>query len=441
MSTNRMPATRRSLQHGFGTLTVSLSLLLGLSITAFYLNRNVVFEQKTAVNYMQSAKALEYAEAGLEWATGMLNSPYDIDAACVPLTTSVKSFRKIYVLTKYGDATTPSSDVIPATTTYPGCSLNGAAWTCSCPTPTAGQTVAVLGATLVPKFTVAFETVAGDLEAVRVTSWGCAPQAAVCGSGQTAGADASARLSVILKLKPVLRAGPSAALTCGTSCAVGGSYNIINTEVGTNGILVNAGTTITTSPGTTLTSIPGQPTGNALVGSDSSLSTLASSDPTCNQSQMFNAYFGSTISAYANDPTTKTLSCGSAADCSNQLSTAYDQGWRAFYFSSAVQLSGNGTLGSLSDPITLVTPNALTINGNWDVYGMIFSNSADYNNLGTGASNITGALVTCADYNNNGNGTLAYSSSVLTNLRRSTALAVRVPGSWRDFTLSTDAKP
>jgi len=441
MSTNRVSATRRSLQHGFGTLTVSLSLLLGLSITAFYLNRNVVFEQKTAVNYMQSAKALEYAEAGLEWATGMLNSPYDIDASCVAQTTSLKSFRKIYVMTKYGDATSPSSDVIPAATTYPGCFLSGAAWSCSCPAPTAGPTVAALGATLVPKFTVAFEAVAGDAEAVRVTSWGCTAQSAVCGSGQTASADASARLSVILKLKPVLRAGPSSSLTCGTSCTIGGSYNIVNSDVGTNGILVNAGTTVTTAPGVTWTSIPGQPTANALVGTDSSLSALASSDPTCNESQMFNAYFGSKISSYMDDPTTKPLSCGSAADCSSQLTTAYDQGWRAFYFSSAVQLSGSGTLGSLSDPITMVTPNALTINGNWNIFGMIFSNSADYNNLGTGAANITGALVTCAAYSNNGNGTLAYSSDVLKNLRRSTALAVRVPGSWRDFTLSTDAKP
>lgn len=441
MSTNRKPLTRRGLQHGFGTLAVSLSLLLALSIAAFYLNRNIVFEQKTAVNYMQSAKALEYAEAGLEWATGMLNSPYDIDSACVAQTTSVKSFRKIYVMTKYGALVSPSSDVIPATTTYPGCALNGAAWACNCPAPTAGQTVAALGSALVPKFTVAFEAVSGDAEAVRVTSWGCAPQAAVCGSGQTAGADASARLSVILKLKPVLRAAPSSPLTCGTSCTVGGAYNIVNREVGTNGILVNAGTTITTAPGTTYTSIPGQPTANALVGGDSSLGALASSDPTCNESQMFNAYFGSTISSYVDDPTTKSLSCGSAADCSNQLATAYNQGWRAFYFSSDVQLSGNGALGSLSDPVTLVTPGALTIDGNWDIYGMIFSNSADYNNLGTGAANITGALVSCAAYNNNGNGTLAYSSDVLTNLRRSTALAVRVPGSWRDFTLSTDAKP
>jgi hypothetical protein len=423
-------------------LAVSLALLLGLSIAAFYLNRNIVFEQKTAVNYMQSAKALEYAEAGLEWATGMLNSPYDIDGSCVALTTSAKSFRKIYVLTKYGDASSPSSDVIPATNTYPGCALNGAAWACKCPTPTTSEQVANLGSSLVPKFTVAFEAVAGDAEAVRVTSWGCTAQAAVCRSGQTTGADASARLSVILKLKPVLRAAPSSSLTCGTSCTIGGSYNIVNSDVGTNGILVNAGTTITTSPGTTLSSIPGQPTANALVGSDSSLSSLASSDPTCNQSQMFNAYFGSSIANYMSNPTTKTLSCGSAADCNAKLMDAYDQGWRDFYFSSDVQLSGNGTLGSLSDPITMVTPGALTINGNWNVYGMVFSNSADYNNLGTGAANITGAIVSCAAYNNNGNGTLAYSAAVMTNLRRSTALAVRVPGSWRDFTLKTiDTKP
>ena len=54
-----------------------------------------------------------------------------------------------------------------------------------------------------------------------------------------------------------------------------------------------------------LATLPGQPTGNALVGNDASLSALSSADPTCSNSNMFKAYFGSTIEAYRDAPSTK----------------------------------------------------------------------------------------------------------------------------------------
>ena len=79
---------------------------------------------------------------------------------------------------------------------------------------------------------------------------------------------------MILKLRPLLRAAPSAALTCGTSCAPGGSYNIINTDVASNGYLVDAGTTITTGNGVTYQTIPGQPVQNALIAGDQSLFSI-----------------------------------------------------------------------------------------------------------------------------------------------------------------------
>ena len=80
-----------------------------------------------------------------------------------------------------------------------------------------------------------------------------------------------------------------------------------------------------------------------------------------------------------------------------------------------------------------MTPNAIDINGTWDIYGLIFSNSAQWNDLGTGSATIHGAQISCAAYQNNGNGTLTYDADALKNLRRLNSLLVRVPGSWRDF--------
>lgn len=418
-------------QRGIGSLVVVVLLLFASLLALTYLNRGILFEQRTSANQMRSTQALELAEAGIEWATGMLNAPYDIGPACTLLTTTNESFRKRYLMTNW-NAAPPSSDIAVAPA-RPACRFTAAGMTCSCPaaSSTSVPTIAGLGGS----FSVGFAAVAGDAEAVQVTSWGCTATdgGEACNASNAAGADASARVEVILKLRPVLRAVPASPLTCGTSCTLGGSYNITNTDVPTNGVLVNAGTSISTAPGTSLATLPGQPTANALIGNDVSLSSLSSADTTCSNSKMFQAYFGSTIETYRDAPSTKIVACTSASDCKGQLSSAYADGWRAFYFSTDLHLSGNDTLGSESDPVTLVTPNAIDINGNWVLYGLVFSNSANWNDTGTGSAVIEGAQISCAAYKNNGNGTINYNANALKSARRYTAVMVRVPGSWKDF--------
>jgi Tfp pilus assembly protein PilX len=430
-------------RRGFGTLAISMILLFVTSIGVLYANRSVLFEQRTSASQVQATLAHEVAEGALEWAAGMLNSPFDIGTDCGFLTTTNTSFRLKYVLTKF-TATPSVADVVPTTTTFPGCKIDPATGTttCNCPNvPVSGTAVANTGAAVQPSFSIAFEPVAGSSDAVRVTAYACTAQAATCSSTNFAAAGGNARLSVVMKLRPLLRVVPAAPLTCGTSCTVGGSFNLVNADVNTNGILINAGTTISVSNGTTATTLPGQPAANAMVGGDGSLSALSSPDPTCNNSQMFNAYFGTTMAKYRANPSTKVLSCAGTADCKTKIDAAYAEGWRAFYFDSDFQLSGNNTYGTAADPISVVTPNALQITGNNVFHGLIFSNNSDWNNTGTGSSTIYGAQVTCAAYKSNGNGTISYDPDVLKRIQIRTGLLVRVPGSWRDFRVNSDTLP
>ena len=122
-------------QRGAAALAVSMLLLFASSIVVFYLNRGLIFEQKTSANQLRSTAAFEVAEAGVEWATGMLNRPYDIDASCNPLATVDVSFLRRYIQTDYllgitGVAVSPN--------TFPGCKISGTTLTCRCPTPAAG---------------------------------------------------------------------------------------------------------------------------------------------------------------------------------------------------------------------------------------------------------------------------------------------------------------
>jgi hypothetical protein len=422
-------------QRGAASLAVVMLLLFATALGVLHLNRGLLFDQRISANQMRATQALESAEAGIEWATGMLNSPYNIDTDCELSDTATATFRKRYVMTQW-DATPSSSAAIPADNVFPGCRLTADGPACDCPdVPAAGQpdAVASLGTDIEPSFTVSFAAVAGDPEAVQITSRGCVASENVCSPDDAAATDGNAVVTTIIKIRPLLRAAPAAPLTCGKSCTIGGSYNLINANVETNGVLVNAGEGITTGPGTDLSTLPGVPSQNALVGNDASLANLSSNDPTCENSAMFNAYFGSTIEKYRAAPSTKQLSCTSASDCKNKITDAYGDGWRSFYFDTDVHLSGNGTLGSSADPVTLVTASGLDINGTWDIYGLVFSNSAEINDLGTGSASIHGAQIACASYRNNGNGTTEYDADALKNARRFTGTMVRVPGSWRDF--------
>jgi hypothetical protein len=436
----------RRVQRGVATLTVALLLLFVASLAMLYVNRGVLVEQRTSAVQMQSSHTLEVAEAALEWATGMLNSPYSIGSDCkLSNVANAPSFRQTYVMTKAKAAASPSTDVIPSTAN-PGCKIDPAtgALTCNCP----ANGAAALGAAELPGFTVAFEKVpdpsnpAATLnDAVKVTVWACAAQAASCKPEDYQNSEGHQRVVAVLKLGPAPRI-PSAPLTCGTSCDVKGSFNVINTDVATNGILINAGTTINVDGGALngLKTLEGQPAENAQIANDASLLALSSKDPTCDQSAMFSAYFSMTIEQFRYATSTKRLSCSSTSDCKSKLDAAYAANWRSFYFETDLQLSGKNEYGSLAEPITIVTPNAIKINGDTVIYGLIFSNSADWNDIGTGSATIYGAQVTCAAYNTNGNGTLKYDADVLKNMRRMTAPLVRVPGSWRDFILESDAK-
>lgn len=435
-----LPSHRR--QRGIGVLAVVLTMLVSSSIGLLYLNRGLLFEQKSAANLTQSTLALETAEAGLEWATGMLNSPFDIAANCAFQTTANSSFRKRYVLTRAGAPTNPSTDVAAATNVFPGCKLTATGRTCSCPTvPSSGIATTSLGSAESPGFTVAFQNVAGDVEAVQVTVYACTARAEACTPTTFTTADGNARVSVIMKLKPTLRSVPAAPMTCGISCTIGGSFNVVNSDVNTNGILVNAGSAISLGAGVSMSTLPGQPSSTALVGGDASLSALASNDLTCANSKMFNSYFGTSLAQYQSSPTTKTISCSSSSDCKSQMTDAYTAGWRAFYFSTDLQLSGTNNFGTQAEPIMIATPNAIKINGNTEIYGLIFSNSANWDDLGTGTSTIHGAQIACGETKLNGNGTVDYDPVALANARRLTAASVRVSGSWRDFRINSDTLP
>lgn len=415
----------RAAQRGIGTLAISMLLLVGASIVIFYLNRSLIFEQRSSANQLRSTTALEVADAGLEWATGMLNRPEHIGLDCNPSATASASFRDKYVPTD-----PVSGSLVPTDKVVPGCNMSGTVLSCGCPeVPASGTATAPLSTGEWPGFTVSFAAVPGDGDSVRITAVGCNAVGGACTDLAAVAADATATVQAIVKLSPAFRAPPAAALTCGGAGCDIGSSTVENRDVATNGITVNAAGMATT-PADQLATIAGLPPENSVLAGDASLAALATADPGCGNSALFRAYFGSTLTAYKNSPRTKKLSCGASSACA-ELGTAYDAGWRSFYSEGGLQLSGTDTLGSSTDPLTIVSPGAVTVSDGIVLHGLVYAGGAA--TLGAGTPSLRGALLACGAFTGPGSGTLTYDPVALRNVQRSSAVMVRVPGSWRDF--------
>jgi len=247
-------------------------------------------------------------------------------------------------------------------------------------------------------------------------------------------------------LLPIVRAAPAAALTTGGYAQVCSSFNITNTSAVANGYLVNSGGQIQVGNGTylsgtmppgapncgggggqTLVTTPGTPLASAMVASDTSLSTIASTSDS-----MFSAFFGTTLNQFRDIACTVTGN-NAGARASNLLALYNgSQRCRDFWIDGDIQFSGNASLGSATDPVTMVSSSAMDFNGNYDIWGIVYSDSTSVNALGTGTSDIHGAMITRGNYRNNGNGTIIFDPDVF-GLIQDRGRMVRVPGTWRDF--------
>jgi len=430
-------------QRGAATLVVSLILLFGMTLIAFFVNRSMLFEQKTSANQLRSTRAFETAEAGIEWATSMLNDIRTINASCTNTgTTNTESFRQKYVPYNSGFA--------PVSTVQPGCSISSSntaspTLSCGCPSVAAAAAAAAgttpyLAATSNPTFTVKFDpNILPDgttsTDSVLLTSYGCTATDGRCVPGGTNTADAYQKISIILKLRPAIASFPAAAITTGGSLQLtSAASSVSNTDLASNGVLVNSGGGINTTSVAgcngalkdfaTAATLPGTPWPSAMLANDTSLSALSA-----NPDAMFASFFGTTLAQFQSSTSTKNLtSCGSVV---NDFTTAFNQGFRSFYTTCDFQT--NNDMGTTQNPIIFVTTGELRINGGADVYGMVYVDRANFDAQGLGNASINGALIVRGDYCANANADYNYDADVLSKLGAGSGSLIRIPGSWKDF--------
>ena len=459
-------------QRGAASLVIAVLLLVGMTLVAFFGNRVYIFEQKTSANQFRATKAFETAEAGLEWAIGKLNDPKVIDAepSCATATTGFfgkKSFRDRYgnPQSKDPDDTSAGSSGFYPTTILPilrtvsqaACSINSAgALTCNCPHPedTYPDNHPTLGADDDARFRVEFKRVKDDpltvpVEptdplSIEIIAIGCTSKDPACdlvSDGKKA--DATAVVRALVKVVPTFGNAPSSALTTGSATNIAGNLSVVNTDPSTNGITINAGTSVVQGTSTSVVTLPGTPPSASILDNDASLTALTNADT--NGDLFFQSYFGKTMEAYRNDSQTKVITaadCATATACGTLVSSWYNQGFQQFWIYPDVQFTNAnlptaGTLGTPDRPIFLAGDGNLELKSNLVAYGMLYAATAsateNWDYSGSGSGTVFGALVSRGSFNK-GSGTLniVFDPKVFGMGSAPSGVLVKVPGSWRD---------
>lgn len=419
------------------SLMLTLAILFIVSLTTLYLNKNQVMDTRASANNMRAAQAQELVDSAIDWAVGMASSPLDLDNTCTIKTSpGTQTFRRRYI---QGDLEN-TSDVTATSWMHVGCRIAGdGSRTCDCPTPTDGSTGDVWpnpSGAAADSFVISFEDVPNDTKAIRMNVQACIGGTGMCTPTIAQTADGSARGSVVMKLLPTLRMAPEAALNCGRNCATGGA-NLKNTDVNTNGTLVDAGGSVTGLTGT-MTTLSGTPLDNAFVRNDISILFASQYDPYCTNSAVFQSYFAVPLAQYAAAIDTKKISCSSASSCASAVNSAFSQGWRNFYFTSAAVFN-SGTYGTPTDPVFFIGASDIDFSGPATINGLLYTNSTNWTqntswSTGLGYANINGTVLACHDVSfTAGNVNFNYAPDVVFRLRNASGSFAKVPGSWRDF--------
>jgi hypothetical protein len=416
-----------SSQRGAAALIVVVVLFFILAMVTAYAGRNLIFEQRTSINNQRATQAFEMAEAGLDFAVGLLSSGR-IDEACASTTdTTATTFRQRHLGMDANGRFTQSAGQADL---RPTCMMLTAGPSCSCPAAGAPGLAEPVG--FAPTIQLRMDTT-GLVQPglVRVTSRGCSSIGTQCYEASTKGrADAVAEVSALLALNSALATPPTAALTARGTVNLGGyAVTLSNADQPSNGITVDAGGAVLNVNAARITSVPGTPGTASIRAADPSLSALTAD-------RLFVSLFGMDRATYRSQPALVRVTC--SGDCDNAIAQAVSANpGRIVWVQGPATIDSNLVLGSVGSPVMLVLQGNLTVTANLQLFGMLYMFDPSGTNTwttGAGSTVIDGAVVAEGDLTITGTPTISFDPVVLRTISTTQGSLVRVPGSWRDFT-------
>ncbi|QPF73846.1 hypothetical protein G8A07_13575 [Roseateles sp. DAIF2] len=413
-------------QRGAATIVVVMVLFFLIALVAAYTNRNLVFEQRISGNHYRAALALETAEAGAEWALGLLNGGF-IDGACAGSSGAGKSFRERY-LNIAEDRRITRHLAVAERAAVSACQRKAeSGWVCQCPSNGAvdlsepGEASA-----LQPMFGVRFGELARP-GVVRVLVQGCTGALGQCRNAATDRVDlAQNTLQFHAALVSALKTPPAGPLTARDTVDLGAAgLGLHNTDPRQGGLLMQIGATEYSGSLARSSSTPGTPPGSALVRGDSTLTRGSPED-------MFRLFFGMSAATYSQQPAMRGVGCA-AGDCGTALVEAHGRGADLLWVEGGARIASNIELGTLERPVLLVVNGALSLDGPMRLNGLVYvRGDANWSNGSGQPARLTGALLSEGKVTAAGLVDIDYHAGLIQMLSNQRGSFVRVPGSWMD---------
>ena len=438
----------RGPKRGVAALTVVMVLFFVMALVAAYTNRNLLFEQRISANGYRATRALEAADAGVEWTLAMLNGGR-IDANCKrpaandPAITTLTDFRSRYLVPStsdtYGEGAFDLTwGMTLANRVYPACIIVDGNLHCVC--PTMGEAVADIGAPedgIGSAFRITMRlfndnTARGG--AIQFTSRGCANPGSGEGScyaqAETVPAvDSYTTLISAVGLVRALPVAPKSTLTAGTTVTSTAPLLVTNADLA-SGLTVHAGDPNTTgniSADSRFESVAGAATDGRIFSSNE-LKALSDQG----REPWFRAQFVLDRASYQRQPAVVRLDC--AAGCNGAAITAalLMNPRNPIWAEGNVNLNDAGVIGSATDPVMLIVNGNLTISADVQATGFVHADQITWSGT-TAAAFWDGAMVSRTFFNATSTATLRYHNAALDVIRLRYGSFVRMPGGWNLF--------
>lgn len=415
-------AARLRRQSGAAALAVTLLLFMIVAMVLAFANRHLLFEQRSATNQIRATVALEAAQAGLDWAQSLLNSPELLGPDCQPNPgPGSQTFRDQQL--RY-DAATQLQRSVPLLTA--ACLHDGRTWRCQCPASGAASVALPAADAPLPGFVVQLREV-GQAGQVALHSKGCNQAGPRCWDlAQTADAlEATATLRVRLALVGGLHTPPAGALTA-LGAVHGVSLGAHNSSSGGSGLTIHSGGVIdVASP--RLTTVAGAGT---VTHSSASLAPFDADLAALKPTELFAAIWGLSPALWAEQSSVTQVHC--VGDCGAALQAAIAQrGNRMVQVTGDATLSGPIVIGSAAAPLLLIVTGQLSLLGPVQIHGALFAQALHWHNAPSGGF-LRGAAWSSSEVQSNMAPDFFYDAAVLNRLRWNMGSWVTVPGSWSD---------
>jgi hypothetical protein len=390
------------LQRGAATLGITLLLLAALGVAAAATQRRHAGELRAEAARLRAARAVAAAEAGLAWATGMLNAP-------------ATGFRERHL------SIAPDSGVVSPSARRAACERVDDAWRCR-----RDDEAPASGDDATAAFEIGFEPAVAP-GTVRLVALGCLRLPCADGDGAS---EAAARVEAILGLVPALAHPPLAPLTARDDVDAGAAApTLYNTDASTGGIAIHAGGAVR-ADNARLVGPPGAPAAQVIAHD----AALRDADP----QRTFLDAFGLDAALWRQQPTVAAIAC--TGRCNDSLAEALAT-HRLVHVSGDLLLEGPLDVGSPDRPVLVVAAGTVRLRGAVMFHGLLSGDGVvwDADARGGVASDapaqgglVRGALVSAGAYTGTAAPALVHDQALLAALKTAGTFAP-LPGSWKDF--------